>query len=660
MAIDTSLLIAAPMLQDYFVDKSTGTPLAGGIVTCYQDNSRTTLKNWYYQSGSPGSYTYVPLPNPMVLSGVGTIVDVNGNDTIPFFYPYSETDNQSLQPYYITVDSYQGQRQFTRQNFPFLPQQEEGLETPTLKNYIVNNQFWRNIGTANVGTLTNTISLSGSNYYYETVSPSQHDGFTMPDIIYLKNVNGATETVTFNKFPLGFTPPLQDDITPEYYLNHNCTAAQTGETIKVYQFPISLHVNTLDSVTATITLQAQNVGDSVNNQISLFIYQYLGTGVTSPAPIELTPTINLSNSWQKFIIPVPTLPSTAGLTLSSAGDDALYLQIGLPTGVTCDINFTLPSIYLSENVPTNNFTTYDEVNAIISSPRTGDVRTSINSFNPFGWVLCNDGVLSNVTNDTDPITLPSNIPSARQNQDAWKLYDLLWNIAKPFDTGSDYNPICQMYDHTGAATNYGSSSYNDWLVNDQLQLSLTAGRAFLGLPPVLSVTYTYNAAPSWNVGANGYFTAVNNFLLYPGAPVSLSGTLPPGGPFTANTIYYAIPAIDGSSSTQFQLASSYNNAINGAAITAGGASGNGSNIVVNFALGGYFGQPRHTQLVNEIAAHHHSPSVGAFVTNQAGSSVLTGTGAQTTLAVNNTANTGNSNPFNVIQPSVYYNIFFKL
>src|SRR5688572_32217220 len=142
MAINTSLLIAAPMLQDYLVDKSTGAPLTAGIITCYQDNSRTTLKNWYYQSGVSGNYTYIRLPNPLTLSAVGTIQDNNGNDVIPFFYPYSETDNVTRQPYYITVDNSQAQRQFTRENFPFLPNQTPSDQTiPTLRNYIVNNVF---------------------------------------------------------------------------------------------------------------------------------------------------------------------------------------------------------------------------------------------------------------------------------------------------------------------------------------------------------------------------------------------------------------------------------------------------------------------------------------------------------------------------------------
>ncbi len=116
MPIDTALLIAAPILQDYLVDK-TGIPMAGGTITCYHDNSRTTLKNWYYQSGTPGNYTYIPLDNPLTLSAAGTIQDTNGVDTIPFFYPYSETNSNILDPYYITIVNFFKTNVITRANF---------------------------------------------------------------------------------------------------------------------------------------------------------------------------------------------------------------------------------------------------------------------------------------------------------------------------------------------------------------------------------------------------------------------------------------------------------------------------------------------------------------------------------------------------------------
>ena len=70
MGINQELLIAAPMLQDYLVDNIAGNPMSFGTVSCYRDNSRTTYKNWYYQSGTPGAYTYIPLPNPLALEAI--------------------------------------------------------------------------------------------------------------------------------------------------------------------------------------------------------------------------------------------------------------------------------------------------------------------------------------------------------------------------------------------------------------------------------------------------------------------------------------------------------------------------------------------------------------------------------------------------------------
>lgn len=117
MPINQGLLIAAPMLQDSFVDK-LGIPMANGTVTCYHDDSRTTLKNWYYQTGTPGLYTFLPLPNPLTLSAAGTICDINGVDTIPFFYPYLESDQTMIDKYYITIVNQFDTNQITRANFP--------------------------------------------------------------------------------------------------------------------------------------------------------------------------------------------------------------------------------------------------------------------------------------------------------------------------------------------------------------------------------------------------------------------------------------------------------------------------------------------------------------------------------------------------------------
>lgn len=663
MAINVSQLISAPVLQDYLVDKTTGLPLAAGIVTLYQDNNRQVLKNWYYQSGTPGAYTYVPLNNPLTLSSSGTITDPNGNDTVPFFYPYSEADNTTFQPYYITIDNSQGTRQFTRQNFPFVVTEQAIPGNPTLKNLLVNSVFWRNIGSVNA---TNLVTDPISGIPTVVIAPSQHEGYSMPDIRFIKNANGAVDTITFKNFVTGLPAPAEPfpdqpiptpgpatDVAPEFYLNFNCTGTGS-ETSKYIQIPIQLHITALSGVNnCCIVFDAMAVTGSPI--VTLNIYQFLGTGTSSSATTVLQ-SFTLTNSWKKYVSIPFTMPSAQGVvgSIGKGGDDALYLQIGLPAGANgvCNINIAKPSLYLDNQVPTNDFQTYDEVNAITSSPRTGDVRYTLNTFQP-GWVLCNDGVISN----SGTFTLPTNIPSARQNVDTWPLFDLLWQNAKPVDTGSNSNPICQMYTSAGAATNFGASAIADWTANNQLGLSLMLGRILIGAPPAMNVSSYSTSAPSWNSGFNGFFTlSVATTLLYVGSPVILTGTSL-NAAFTSGKLYYAIPSIDGSSATQFQLASTYANAVSGTAIVASGGN-TGTSIIITFALAGNFGQSRHVQLLNELAMHSHPGPGGSQYLVTGGTGAIGGVGSDQLQP--NTGTAGNSYPFNVLNPAAYCNVFLKL
>jgi hypothetical protein len=412
MPINPSLLIAAPMLQDYLVDKDTGRPLVNGIVSLYKDQARTFYKNWYYQTGTPGAYTWIPLDNPLRLSSVGTIEDPNGNDVIPFYYPFQEDDENEPEKYYVTV--YSSDRngqcahlQFTRENFPPpssslpTPPEESGI---TNRNYIINNTYWRNIG-----------SMDMTNVMQQVIAPSQHDGYTNGDIQFLKDVNGATDTLTFAEMAPN---TIANDITPEFSLNFMCTNIQSGERVKCIQYPISLHLVTLQNVAASLVFCGQNVAGNVNNYVYLYIYQFTGTGALSDPILVLVKQLFLSNSYSRYIIPFIFPASPPPATLGLGGDDALFLRVQYPVAALCNISHTKPQIYLSDSfVPDNDFDTYDQIGAIIDSPRTGDSRCSYNSFSPFGWVPLNDGTIGNV----------ASLATTRAHIDTWPLYNLLWN-----------------------------------------------------------------------------------------------------------------------------------------------------------------------------------------------------------------------------------------
>lgn len=660
--INTGLLIASPTLQDYLVDNATGLPMSAGIVTCYSDNSRTTYKNWYYQSGIPGAYTYIPLSNPLTLSAVGTISDPNGNDTIPFFYPYLN-DNVTPDPYYITVYNSNGQQQFVRQNFPFNVLTETVIEEASLNNYIINNTFWRNIGSMNVGTLANSILINGNPLYYATLAPSQHDGFSMPDLNYMKNVNGATETVTFTKFAPGEQAIIQaqpgiNDIVPEYYINHNCNAATTGETQKFYQFPISLHIQNLDSVQFTTTILANVPSGSA--QINLYVYQFLGTGVTSPAPVLITETaIQLTTEWQKFtntfIFPNSLL---VGANVSQGGDDAFYLQIGMPLNVTFQVNFTKPSLYLSNIVPTNDYATYDEIDTVINSPRTGDTRISMNAFQPYGWIPATVGTICNVVTSPTPAPVaPAGTRVIRSAQDTFQLFTLLWNHYKANSMTSTFPYV--IYNNDGTVGTYGANAYLDFVAFKQIIVASGQGYA-IGGSSTLPDTYIVANTNANTLALTETVSYVSK--IFPGEQFYLTttGTLPSG--LTTGVVYYVCHLIG----FGITVSSSYQNAIAGTTITFG-TSYTGTITMISNVAGMQVGEYTHKQLGPEVGPHTHTLSNhGAILTDQTtGSPTVAGDSGgpyQTTSIAINTPNstTSTSNRFNVVQPTIFYNVFMKL
>ena len=648
MAINPALLVAAPILQDYFSDNATDAAMSNGVITCFQDGSRTTLKNWYYQSGVPGAYTYVPLNNPLTLSAAGTITDPNGNDTIPFFYPYSESDNSSPQPYYITCVNSNGQTQFTRQNFPFVTGTNTIIGNGTNRNLVINNVFWRNIGSA---TMSSTATV---------IAPSQHDGFssTMSDIQFIRSDNSATDVISFNKFasPLNATQP-----TPEYYLNVNCTSNSSTETYKYIQIPICLHVANLSQyANAVASIWAQNIGAS-NNQITISLWPFLGTGTSSPFPNPLQ-TFTLNSNWtqvtQTLSFPAQTLPGGA------PGDDAWYLLIGFKTGVSFNINIALPAIYLNKAVPANDFQTYEFASESIDSPRTGDIRTSLNTYQPYGWVTMNDGTIGNASSNA----------TARKNIDTWPLYSLIWNSFASYDSGG-VNPICQMFTSGGTPTGYGGTAIADFNNNKALALTKMMGRLLLGdsstvIPSFTRVITASSSTPSGTSSALILINSSNPISTWNGAPIIFSNT---GGSLPANIsagVLYYVGGLNVSGSNTFYISTTFANSILiSERIATGGdcasiavnfsSTGSGTNKFSIAPAGSFAGENQHTQLVGELAQHQHSIgiSVGTGVnTATVGNNGQTNTGTQT----QNTNSTGNSTPFNLMQPFTLMNFYMKL
>lgn len=499
-----------------------------------------------------------------------------------------------------------------------------------LENLVINGQFFRNVGNLPIAPATSLDTLI-------TLAPSNHDGFcgnggttfgpVGPDIIFAKSDQSAQDSILFTDFQqgdnfFGSTP------TPKQFVEYK-TVVAGSETYKYIQFPIVKGLQNLNNTTISIKMWNYLVGNSTN--INLVLRQFFGNGNNGPSSDVITPitALNLSaGTWTLTQLNSFSVPSIAGKTLGNCGNDALYLQIQFPSSELIDLKFILPAIYLGAAISTTDFHTLDQVDAIVNSPRTGDTRTSINSFSPYGWVPANDG------------TIGSGLSSAttRANIDTFPLYDLIWNSIPDI-----YAPV------TGGR---GASSIDDFVANKPMALTRNLGRVMAGaLATQITQGFTTPVANTLTVTSTTGFNT--------GAPVTVSASTVPA--LVNGTTYY----VRNLSATTLAMYPTPEDAIaNTNVITFGIGAGIGNVIVAAHALGQYLGEEKHIQTISEMPSHNHPPLAPNtnFVETVGGGAVdiSTNPGVISVNFPTTTGNTGGGAGFNIMQPTVYMNVFIKL
>lgn len=338
-----------------------------------------------------------------------------------------------------------------------------------IENLIVNNVFYRNVGNQ-AGTPSLPTSI--------TLAPSAHEGFVNdpananviangpvgPDIIFAKNNTTASDSLTFTTFtPLGIHALPGQDITPQIYINYSCSLAGAGETYKYIQFPISQGVQNLSAQPVTLKIYARC--NSGNTTLTLNWRQFFGSGgaPSNDTIVQVGVPLTLNNTWQVFTIN-STVPDITGLTLGSCGNDGLFLDISLPFDDTTSIDIIKPELYLGTVAPGVQYDTNDQIDSLINTPRTGDTRTSLNSFLP-GWVVMNDGTIGDASSNA----------TARKNQDTFALFTLIWNLFQGNQT------LAPMFTSGGAPVAYGADPTTDFVAHRQLTLTAMAGRVMGGV-----------------------------------------------------------------------------------------------------------------------------------------------------------------------------------
>ena len=166
------LFIVASDLEQYFVDKDTGLPLAGGLLYFWRDAARTIPKIVYQLAGTEPNYTYTALPNPIVLSSVGTVQNAGGDNEVIYYYPWLPPYDPGipasppvLDLYFVEVFSAGAVEQFTREAWPNITSEDNPETTGAfpIANQISNPQF--NQVLINSGATT-TYTVSGTNQVF--------------------------------------------------------------------------------------------------------------------------------------------------------------------------------------------------------------------------------------------------------------------------------------------------------------------------------------------------------------------------------------------------------------------------------------------------------------------------------------------------------------
>lgn len=138
MAFDTRY-VAAFNIEDVLLDKDTGQPLTAGKVYFEVFNQPGVPKPVWQVTYSSGIYTYVELPNPMILSSIGTFEDALENPVIPYFFPF-DADGE-IQYYRVRVLSSGDVEQFVRDPVPSVPSGGSGSSAGAFQNELSNPQF---------------------------------------------------------------------------------------------------------------------------------------------------------------------------------------------------------------------------------------------------------------------------------------------------------------------------------------------------------------------------------------------------------------------------------------------------------------------------------------------------------------------------------------
>lgn len=326
MPLNPAFVIASG-LQEGFLDKTTGFPLAGGTVSFWQDNNRTVPWPIYEISGTPPNYQYNVLPNPLTLSSIGTIQDPSGNDVVPYYRILD--DNGQVQLYFIEVFSNELLLQFTREGWPNAFAQGSATAPGDFTNFVPNGQFLIHSNVTNPEDPVENIIVSGQ--INEPITVLSQGGWTF------ERPSGSVsiDNVSFTRFGSYVTNPTG---TPRYAVTIATSDPDSGDAFKDLRLYFK-DVNKFASDTLQYRLSITAISNSSGNiPVDLILIKNFGSGGSTTTETPIT-TFSVSSTYGIFQTSF-TFGDNSTSTIGPNDDDFIQLAFRFPVDNLFSISIT--------------------------------------------------------------------------------------------------------------------------------------------------------------------------------------------------------------------------------------------------------------------------------------------------------------------------------
>lgn len=316
--------VLAPSLQMYFVDKDTGLPLVGGFVYFFKDQARSIPKPVFeLVTAMPGGpYTYSQLPDPVELSSVGTFQDNDGNDILPYYFPFDSDGNVEL--YYIEVYDANGVLQFTREAWPNFVVDDIATDQD-VTNFVPNGQFLLHTNIPATPANDNTAGKVS-----EDTTDIAQGGWTFD----VTDSTVTTDFVTFQRYPFTQSPTGN----PRYavVIQTSVSSASPIKDLRL-KFPdVNEFGGTQDY---NLYFEGESQGGTDLNNCQVVLIKNYGSGGSATTE-EIIATFSLTqNAITKQNITI-NFGINSNKTIGDLDDDYLQIAIRMPANATFTVLFT--------------------------------------------------------------------------------------------------------------------------------------------------------------------------------------------------------------------------------------------------------------------------------------------------------------------------------